>query len=177
MVTISKPLSAGQARAYHKEEFTNARENYYTQGDQIHGEWQGQLAERWGLSGEVTAEQFQRLTEGQDPNTGEQLVQHRGSYHYENERGEKVCGSTCPAMINLDVKSRHATAQVRTPRSLPERIGGHVPRGTALTRRGRNCNRTGPQDCEPCRPIFKMRGVRSIEVRRTWSINCEISDR
>jgi conjugative relaxase-like TrwC/TraI family protein len=90
MVTISKPLSAGQAQAYHKEEFTNARENYYTQGDQIHGEWQGQLAERWGLSGEVMAEQFQRLTEGQDPNTGEQLVQHRGSYHYENKRGEKV---------------------------------------------------------------------------------------
>src|SRR5437588_10568885 len=90
MVTISKPLSAGQAQAYHKEEFTNARENYYTQGDQIHSEWQGQLAERWGLSGEVTAEQCQRLTEGQDPNTGEQLVQHRGSYHYENERGEKV---------------------------------------------------------------------------------------
>jgi conjugative relaxase-like TrwC/TraI family protein len=90
MVTISKPLSAGQAQAYHKEEFTNARENYYTQSDQIHGKWQGQLAERWGLSGEVRAEQFQRLTEGQQPNTGEQLVQHRASYHYENEHGEKV---------------------------------------------------------------------------------------
>jgi len=90
MVTISKPLSAGQAQAYHKEEFTNARENYYTQGDQIHGEWQGQLAERWGLIGEVNAEQFQRLTEGQHPETGEQLIQHRASYHYENEHGEKV---------------------------------------------------------------------------------------
>jgi conjugative relaxase-like TrwC/TraI family protein len=90
MVTISKPLSAGQAQAYHKEEFTNARENYYTQGDQIHGEWQGQLAERWGLRGEVTAEQFRRLTEGQHPETGEQLVQHRASYSYENERGEKI---------------------------------------------------------------------------------------
>jgi len=30
MLTISKPLSAGQARAYHAEEFGNARENYYT---------------------------------------------------------------------------------------------------------------------------------------------------
>ena len=90
MVTISKPLSAGQAQAYHKAEFTNARENYYTQGDQIRGEWQGQLAERWGLTGEVKAEQFQRLTEGQHPDTGEQLVQHRASYHYENEHGEKV---------------------------------------------------------------------------------------
>ena len=30
MLTISKPLSAGQAQAYHKEEFANAQENYYT---------------------------------------------------------------------------------------------------------------------------------------------------
>ena len=90
MVTISKPLSAGQAQAYHKAEFTNARENYYTQGDQIRGEWQGQLAERWGLKGEVREEQFQRLSEGQRPDTGEQLVQHRASYHYKNEHGAKV---------------------------------------------------------------------------------------
>jgi conjugative relaxase-like TrwC/TraI family protein len=90
MVTISKPLSAGQAQAYHKAEFTNARENYYTQRDQIHGEWQGQLAERWGLKGEVKAAQFYWLTEGQHPDTGEQLVQHRASYSYENERGEKI---------------------------------------------------------------------------------------
>ena len=53
MLTISKPLSAGQAQAYHAEEFRNARENYYTQGDQIRGEWHGKLAEQWGLRGEV----------------------------------------------------------------------------------------------------------------------------
>ena len=35
MLTISKPLSAGQAQAYHAEEFGNARENYYTEGEQI----------------------------------------------------------------------------------------------------------------------------------------------
>ena len=45
MLTISKPLSAGQARAYHSEEFGNARENYYTKGDKIRGEWRGRLAE------------------------------------------------------------------------------------------------------------------------------------
>jgi hypothetical protein len=28
MLTISKPLSAGQAQTYHKEEFANAQENY-----------------------------------------------------------------------------------------------------------------------------------------------------
>ena len=53
MLTISNPLSANQAQAYHAEEFSNARENYYTQGDQIRGEWHGRLADQWGLRGEV----------------------------------------------------------------------------------------------------------------------------
>lgn len=70
MLTISKPISAGQARAYHKDEFQNARENYYTDRDQIRGEWHGQLAEKWGLRGEVDEEQFARLSEGQHPDTG-----------------------------------------------------------------------------------------------------------
>ncbi len=45
MLTISKPLSAGQAHSYHAEEFGNARENYYTEAEQIRGEWHGRLAE------------------------------------------------------------------------------------------------------------------------------------
>ena len=53
MVTLSKPISAGQAQAYHKEEFANAKENYYTEGERVRGEWQGQLATRFGLTGEV----------------------------------------------------------------------------------------------------------------------------
>ena len=61
MVTISKPISAGQAQAYHKEEFANAKENYYTESASVRGEWQGQLAERWGLHGEVNEQQFARL--------------------------------------------------------------------------------------------------------------------
>src|SRR5260370_200422 len=35
MLTISRPLSAGQAHRYHAEEFQNARDNYYTVGDQV----------------------------------------------------------------------------------------------------------------------------------------------
>jgi len=31
MITMSKPISASQAREYHKEEFANARDNYYTE--------------------------------------------------------------------------------------------------------------------------------------------------
>jgi conjugative relaxase-like TrwC/TraI family protein len=90
MLTIYKPISAGQARAYHKDEFQNARENYYTDRDQIRGEWHGQLAEKWGLRGEVDEEQFARLSEGQHPDTGEQLVRHQTPREYVNDAGETV---------------------------------------------------------------------------------------
>src|SRR5208283_1513271 len=90
MLTISKPLSAGQARSYHQEEFSNAQENYYTEGDRVRGEWQGKLAEKWGLRGGVQEEQFRRLSDGQHPVSGEQLVRHQTVREYVNERGKIV---------------------------------------------------------------------------------------
>jgi len=90
MLTISNPLSASQAQAYHAEEFGNARENYYTNADQIRGEWHGRLAEQWGLNGDVREEHFQRLSEGRHPVTGEQLVRHKATREYVNEHGQKV---------------------------------------------------------------------------------------
>jgi conjugative relaxase-like TrwC/TraI family protein len=90
MVTMSKPISAGQAQAYHKEEFANAKENYYTEGERVRGEWQGKLAERYGLHGEVREDQFARLSEGQHPETGEQLVRHQTAREYVSERGDTV---------------------------------------------------------------------------------------
>ena len=90
MLTISKPLSAGQARAYHQEEFSNARENYYSEGEQIRGEWHGKLAAKWGLHGEVREEHFRRLSDGQHPITGEQLVRHQTARQYVNGDGETV---------------------------------------------------------------------------------------
>src|SRR5438309_1624081 len=90
MLTISKPLSAGQARRYHEEEFQNARENYYTEADVIRGVWYGELANRWGVVGEVREEHFQRLAEGQHPITGEQLVRHQTARETKNPRGDIV---------------------------------------------------------------------------------------
>src|ERR1700678_15101 len=95
MLTISKPLSAGQAQTYHKEEFANAEENYYSKGDRIRGEWHGRLAEEWGLRGEVQEKHFQRLANGQHPLTEEQLVRHQTAREYLNARGETVrCSSS-----------------------------------------------------------------------------------
>jgi conjugative relaxase-like TrwC/TraI family protein len=90
MLTISKPLSAGQAQTYHKEEFANAQENYYSEDDRIRGEWHGKLATEWGLQGEVREEHFGRLAHGQHPLTGEQLVRHQTAREYVNGRGETV---------------------------------------------------------------------------------------
>jgi hypothetical protein len=55
MLNISKPLSSGQAQAYHKLEFTSETANYYKQDGAVQGQWQGRLAERMGLSGTVGA--------------------------------------------------------------------------------------------------------------------------
>src|SRR5438093_11276467 len=97
MLTISKPLSAGQARRYHAEEFQNARDNYYTKGNVIRGAWHGQLAERWGLAGNVREDQFERLAEGQHPNTGESLVRQQIPREAENARGHHVTTLAHPA--------------------------------------------------------------------------------
>ena len=90
MLTISKPLSAGQARAYHQEEFSNAQENYYSEAERIRGVWHGKLAEKWGLRGAVQEGQFRRLSDGQHPITGEQLVGYQTAREYVDKQGNTV---------------------------------------------------------------------------------------
>jgi len=90
MLTISKPLNSGQAQTYHAKEFTSAEQNYWKQGDAILGEWQGQLAEKYGLAGAIDARDFARLSEGQDPRSGAQLVRHRTGQEYTTADGSVV---------------------------------------------------------------------------------------
>jgi TrwC relaxase len=56
MVKISKAQGARAASNYFEKEYSNARENYYTQGekDEVKGEYFGQLAAEMGLTGEVS---------------------------------------------------------------------------------------------------------------------------
>ncbi|MGA8440232.1 MAG: MobF family relaxase, partial [Candidatus Sulfotelmatobacter sp.] len=92
MLTISKPLSSAQAQTYHAKEFTSAEQNYWKQNGNsaVVGEWQGKLAERFGLTGAVDAQHFARLSEGQSPITGEQVVRHRGGQSYTTADGATV---------------------------------------------------------------------------------------
>lgn len=90
MLTLSKPLSAGQVRSYHEREFASERQNYWSRNQQGHSEWSGQLAKEWGLAGAVGDEHFARLTEGQHPFTETQLVRHQVSRTYEGKNGKEV---------------------------------------------------------------------------------------
>jgi conjugative relaxase-like TrwC/TraI family protein len=90
MMTIPKALSSGQAQTYHKLEYTSAAQSYYKQGDEVKGEWQGRLATSLGLSGEVTAQEFSRLSEGQHPQTEVQMVRHREAVEYQTASGKTV---------------------------------------------------------------------------------------
>jgi conjugative relaxase-like TrwC/TraI family protein len=152
VLTISKPLSAAQVRLYHAEEFSNARENYYTVGDRIRGQWHGRLAEQWGLRGEVLEHQFERLAEGQHPLTGEALVRHRTPARYTNARGETVLtmshragwdatfsapkSVSVTALVGGDARVRQAheaavgVALDELEHYVQARLGNHVPETT-----------------------------------------------
>jgi conjugative relaxase-like TrwC/TraI family protein len=93
MMTMSKALSAGQAKDYYQQEFTSANENYYSESGEVRGRWSGRLAEEWGLDGEVQSDQYERLVVGQDPKTGEQLVRTVKSRETVNNYGEEITTS------------------------------------------------------------------------------------
>jgi conjugative relaxase-like TrwC/TraI family protein len=90
MLTISKPLSASQARTYHAREFAAQEQNYWSRDQKGHSEWQGRLAEQWNLTGAVESRYFARLSEGQHPHSEEQLVRHQVSRSYLGKFGKEV---------------------------------------------------------------------------------------
>src|SRR3954470_1680541 len=90
MLTISPPLTPSRAQRYHAEESTSRSQAYYSEGEHIRGEWQGRLADHFGLRGDVRPEQFARLSEGRHPHTAEQLVQQRLPHSYKTADGKPV---------------------------------------------------------------------------------------
>ena len=90
MLTLSKSLSASQAQTYHKLDFASETQSYYRQSDTVLGEWQGQLAAPFGLSGAVTPLEFQRLSEGLHPDTEAPMVRSRTAIEYKNPDGGTI---------------------------------------------------------------------------------------
>ena len=78
MVHISHPIGAATAGKYYAEHYSSAAGQYYTEGHAGEGQWHGKLAAEMGLAaGGVKGEAFERIVNGQDPVTGEQLIVHR----------------------------------------------------------------------------------------------------
>jgi len=152
MLTISKPLSTGQAHSYHEQEFANSEQNYYSEARGVNGEWHGKLASEWGMAGSVSSQEFYRLAEGQHPVTAEQLVQHRVATEYQNQQGKRVQPAehragwdatfsapksvSITALVGADERVREAhresvkVALDELERYIQARIGGNHPAET-----------------------------------------------
>ncbi len=92
-MTMSNALSAGQAETYYQKDYTSKTADYYTEKGEVNGVWSGRLAEEWGLTGEVTSEQYARLVAGQDPHNGEQIIRCVPSRESVNNYGEEITTS------------------------------------------------------------------------------------
>lgn len=66
-------IASRNAKEYFKESLS--KEDYYTEGQEVRGEWQGIGAEKLGLSGPVTTETFEALCDNKKPGTDERLTQ------------------------------------------------------------------------------------------------------
>ena len=47
MMTMSRAISAGKALDYYRQEFTNSKDNYYSEAGEVKGRWSGGLADEW----------------------------------------------------------------------------------------------------------------------------------
>ena len=73
MFTVVAQKNLGDAESYFDEHLS--QNDYYAAGEIRPGQWIGTGAERMGLKGEVTREQFHALCENRNPETGERLTQ------------------------------------------------------------------------------------------------------
>lgn len=72
MLRVVAHTSAAAARKYYAEGLK--REDYYSEQQEIVGNWHGKAAAKLGIEGEVDREQFAALVENRHPVTGEKLT-------------------------------------------------------------------------------------------------------
>jgi conjugative relaxase-like TrwC/TraI family protein len=144
MLDISKPLTSAKVQSYYRSEYSAASNSYFSQGGTWRGEWHEQLAATLGLAGSVTVEAFDRLAEGQHPQTGEQLIEHRDTI--KTQAGEEVGHRagwdltfnapktvSLTALVGEDARVREAhrsavrVALTETEKYVQARLGGNLP--------------------------------------------------
>jgi conjugative relaxase-like TrwC/TraI family protein len=70
-------IASRNAKEYFAESLK--REDYYSEGQEVSGDWNGLAAERLGLSGAVTTAAFESLCDNEKPGTKERLTQRNKS--------------------------------------------------------------------------------------------------
>jgi len=66
-------IASRNAKEYFAESLK--REDYYSEGQEVSGDWNGMAAEKLGLSGAVTTAAFESLCDNEKPGTNERLTQ------------------------------------------------------------------------------------------------------
>ena len=77
MLRVIASCNADAAKKYHRESLK--REDYYSEGQEVSGDWQGIGAQKLGLSGGITTADFDSLCDNQKPGTKERLTQRNKS--------------------------------------------------------------------------------------------------
>lgn len=72
MLRITVNTSSAGATRYYSEGLS--RQDYYSEKGEIIGNWGGKVAEKFGLSGQVSKDEFEALCYNTHPTTGEQLT-------------------------------------------------------------------------------------------------------
>ena len=75
MLSISDPLVGLDRLNYY---LTQTRTDYYTEGGEQPGRWAGELAEQWGLEGEISPTVLRQLWQGYSPDGSIPLVKNAG---------------------------------------------------------------------------------------------------
>jgi conjugative relaxase-like TrwC/TraI family protein len=108
MLRVVASVNASQAKQYYTQGLS--REDYYSEGQEVIGEWQGLAAERLGLHGRVDQRSFDALTDNLIPGSDESLtprtkenrrVGYDFNFHcpksvsvvYEHNRDERIFGA------------------------------------------------------------------------------------
>ena len=79
MLAMSKgALTAAKAETYYEEKYSH--DDYYSEQQQVVGQWFGRGAEELGLSGEIATEDFRAVLRGLRPASGEVLVHKANGY-------------------------------------------------------------------------------------------------
>jgi conjugative relaxase-like TrwC/TraI family protein len=95
MLRVIATRSAGNAKEYFKQSLS--KEDYYSEGQEIRGNWHGVGAVKLGLSGPVTHEAFDALCDNQRPGTDDRLTQR----NCDNRRVGYDFNFHCPKSVSV----------------------------------------------------------------------------